>query len=337
MEKQPLREERERCYPRNSKTKVVCELIPLSLASVAFVVDIIINIFAARGDVRRFGFQNRTGDLFQTQVTPAGYVFSIWGLIYAWQAVWLLYGWTFVCPCRPSMRRPIFWGVYVAFVFVCALNIAWLYTWGNVLAQVALAFILLLLFLLYGTVGMLSYHLYRSTPDLEKEGLRCDLWLTRIVVLNGLALYASWVTIASCLNIGIVVQYYSPQPAPATVEALGSGSGGGQGMSTALETNAGTVILALLAVVVLVYFVLENTVLDRFTRFVVTFYPTVIWALIGVLVQHWNKEEDNRNNIFTAVLLGVVILLGCVRVVLLILFAFVRPLKYSQHEKLEYV
>jgi len=108
-------------------------------------------------------------------------------------------------------------------------------------------------------------------------------------------------------------------------------------MSTALETNAGTVILALLAVVVLVYFVLENTVLYRFTRFVVTFYPTVIWALIGVLVQHWNKEEDNRNNIFTAVLLGVVILLGCVRVVLLILFAFVRPLKYSQHEKLEYV
>ena len=334
MEKQPLREQRQRCYPTNSKTKVVFEVALLALVTVAFVVDIIINIFATR-DVRRFGFQNRTGDLFQTQVTPAGWVFSIWGLIYTWQGVWLVYGWSFVCPCRPSTRRPIFWGVYVAFTAVCALNIAWLYAWGNVLAQVSLAFIVVLFVLLYGTVGMLSYNLYRNTPDLEREGLRCDLWFTRIVVLNGLGLYASWVTIATCLNIGIVVQYYSPTPAAA--EVLGSGSGGGQGLNTALETNAGTVILALLAAIVLVYFVLENTVLDRLTRFVVVFYPTVIWALTGVVVEHWNKEDNNRNAIFAAVLLGVVVLLACVRIFLLILFAFIRPLKYSKHDKLEHV
>ncbi len=32
-----------------------------------------------------------------TQITPAGYTFGIWGVIYICQIAWLVYGWTFLC------------------------------------------------------------------------------------------------------------------------------------------------------------------------------------------------------------------------------------------------
>ena len=327
MEKQPLLGTRwERDHP-NSCIKLVCEAVLISLASVSLLVDVVINILV---DTTKFGFVNQTGDI-GTQVTPAGWVFPvIWWLIYAWQAVWLLYGWTFVC--RPSTRRPIFWGVYATFVLVCATNIAWLYTWGNQDSQLALAFIVLLALSLYGAVSMLSYHLYRKTALLEEEGVVCDLWLTRIIVLNGLALFAAWVTIAMCLNVGVVIQL-SARSGVEFNEGLGSGSGGG--LNTPLDANAGTVTLGLMALLVIVYFVLENTILDRFARFVLVVYPTFVWALIGILAEQWNKYENHRNQIFAAILFVVVVVLGCVRVVLLVLFACLRPV--GRREKLEYV
>ena len=324
----------------HSRAKVVCEIVLLALASVAFAVDIVINIFATGrvGAVTRFGFRNTTGEVYPSQVTPAGWTFAIWGLIYAWQVLWLVYGWSFVC--RPRAQRTIFWGVYPMFVLVCAINVAWLYTWGNDYAQVALAFLVLIVVSLYGTIGMLSYHLYRKTKGLEEEGQKCDLWMTRIVVLNGLGLYASWVSVATCLNVGIVILYYTPTGAglgltEGSGSATGSGNGSGGGLNTPLATDSGTVTLALLAFIVLVYFILENTVLDRFTRFMLVVYPTVIWALSGAVQGQWNKYENPRNQIFSLVLLGVVILLACIRVVLLIVFACVRPV--GRYDKLQHV
>ena len=320
-----------------SRSKVR-ETVLLALASVGFVANIIINVFAAGsvGDIAKFGFKNEIA-VYRTQVIPASWTFSIWGLIYAWQALWLLYGWSFVC--RPRAQRTIFWGVYPMFLFVCGAIIGWFYTWGNEYPQGGLVFILLMTISLYAAIGMLSYHLYQKTKDLEKEGQKCDLWMTRIVVLNGLALYASWVSVATCLNVGIVIQYYTPTSAGLEIEgsgsAAGSGNGSGGGLNTPLAADSGTVTLALLAFIVLVYFVLENTVLDRFICFVLVVYPTVIWALSGAVQGQWNKYENPRNQIFSLVLLGVVILLACIRVVLLIVFACVRPV--GRYDKLQHV
>jgi len=317
----------------------VCETVLLVLASVGFVANIIVNVFAAGsvGDIAKFGFKNEIG-VYRTQVIPASWTFSIWGLIYAWQVLWLLYAWSFVF--RPRAQRTIFWGVYPTFLLVCVAIIGWFYTWSNEYPQGALPFILLMAILLYVAIGMLTYHLYRKTKDLEEEGQKCDLWMTRIIVLNGLALYASWVSVASCLNVGIIIQNYTP-----TVAALGltegsgsvagSGNGTDGGLNTPLDVNSGTVTLSLLALIIVVYFILENAALYKFTGFVLVVYPTIIWALAGIVQGQWNKHENPRNQIFSLVLLGVVILLASIRVVLLIVFACARPL--VRHKKLYYV
>ena len=56
-------------------------------------------------------YQSDTGnisDVYSTQITPAGWAFSIWGVIYTWQALWLLYAWTFVFReiCISNYPRP---------------------------------------------------------------------------------------------------------------------------------------------------------------------------------------------------------------------------------------
>ena len=108
-----------------------------------------------------------------------------------------------------------------------------------------------------------------------------DVWATWILVINGIAIYATWLTIATLFNLGIVVQYYGDFSA----------------------VNTGTLCLSLLTVEVIVYFILENTVLDCFAHYVLIVYPFIVWVLAAILSAHWNQEDNNRNPIFTLVLI----------------------------------
>ena len=66
--------------------------------------------------------------MFLMQVTPAGFTFAIWGVIFLWQGLWVAYAWSFLC--RPNAYRTINTGVYIGFTAVNALNITWLFVWG---------------------------------------------------------------------------------------------------------------------------------------------------------------------------------------------------------------
>ena len=45
-------------------------------------------------------------------------------------------------------------------------------------------------------------------------------------------------------------------------------------------------------------FILENWVLDRWVRNILTVYPVVIVALIGNIVKHFNSVDPTTNSIF---------------------------------------
>lgn len=156
--------------------------------------------------------------------------------------------------------------------------------------------------------------LYLQTPALRlKKKYKIDLYITRLLVLNGIALYASWLTVATQLNFIIVLEYF------ANVDT----------------TTAATVGLSILTMEIIIYFVLENTVLDRFARFIFIVYPLFIWALSGSLAAHWEVEMYRRDPIFTVVLLVLVIVFFIARIVLWIVFAFVRPLPEPKKKSLE--
>lgn len=232
------------------------------------------------------------------QITPAGWAFSIWGVIYTWQCLWMIYAWSFVC--RPSAPRTIFVGVYFGYVIICILNSAWIFVWGNEEATASAVILISFNVVFYPTIALLALFLYRAN-----EAKVYDLWLTRILALNGLLFYATWTTIASLLNLTIAVQY------DADYNGL----------------HAAYISLSLLTATLITYFVLENTIFDRFLRYVFAVYPVIIWALSAVMANKWSSSDPNGVNIFTLVLLLTTIVLTIIRIVLFILFTIFRPIR----------
>jgi hypothetical protein len=59
---------------------------------------------------------------------------------------------------------------------------------------------------------------------LKKSERKVDIWLTRILVQNGISVYATWCTIATNLNLAMVIAYRSSfyaSPQTAGTVALG--------------------------------------------------------------------------------------------------------------------
>lgn len=332
-EKSPLVDRIDFVKPEDTTTSSkyrIAELVSLIVATVVLVLLFIANGLAASPDAADFGLGNGTTAISNEhclEITPAGWTFSIWGVIYAWQALWIVYGWSFVF--RPSFPRSIVFLTYNFYTVANILNIVWTYIWGNDYAQVGYPIIALFSIFLYSTISVQAIWLYKATPALlAKKKYWIDLYLTRFLVLNGIFVYATWLTAATELNFAILLQDYIGYERQASATAA----------------------LSVLTVVIVLYFILENTVLDRFLRFVFIVYPVLIWSLSGILSAHWDTENDlcsqfeagsgsgsveilpqfeNPSRVNPSFTLGILILtvvLFAVRIVLWILFAFFRPL-----------
>ena len=219
-------------------------------------------------------------------------------MIYTWQFIWVIYAWSFVC--RPNTPRTIFTGVYFGYVIICILNITWIFVWGNEEVSAAAAILIAFNLVFYPTIASLAFFLSRAD-----EAKVYDLWLTRVLVLNGLLFYTTWTTIASLINLAAAMEY----------------DGDVSGSTSAY------VALSLLAATVITYFILENSLFDRYLRYAFAVYPVIIWALSGSLAKNWNNSDPSGVNIFSLVLLVVTIVLALVRIILFILFTFFRPLR----------
>ena len=280
-------------------------IISLSVSTIALIATFVVSGLANYHDPRKFGFDNTTGDIsdmYYTHITPSGWGFSIWGVIYAWQGLWTIYGWSLVI--RPSLPIIISPSSLIFYVYANISNITWLYLWGNGFPQCAFPSAVLIGVFLYTAIGYQAVFLYWKTTIVEElQNYKVDLYLTRILVLNGIAVYATWITVATLLNFTVVLDYYAD-------------------MSSA---DAGTVGLSLLAVEIIVYFTLENTILDLYVRPVVMVYPVVIWALSAVIDAHWGDDDEERTNIFALILLILSIILFVARIILVVAFCYLRP------------
>ena len=293
--------------------RIVCEFLTLFLVTSLYLAKVGISLYAWWGDYSSIGLDTTISgaiEQFDIGITPAAWTNAAWIVAYAFQGAWILFAWSFIH--RQETPRTIFPGLYPSYMIACGLNIGLVFTWGNVLSEVSLALVVVLALVLYVAIGMVSVYLYKRTPAL-RGGHKIDFWLTHVLVLSGLVFYAAWITVVFLFNLGAVIQEREDVH-PDTV---------------------GTVILSLLGAITVAYFLLENTILDRFLRYVHVFavYPVVIWTLGGVLAEIWDSSASTRNSIFAVVLAGVVGLLFLIRVALLIAFHFVRaPAEYLSDE-----
>lgn len=129
-------------------------------------------------------------DRFQVYSVPAGYVFSIWGLIYL-----LLLGFAIYQALPAQRENPRLRRVGYLFALSSLFNIIWIFLWhydAFVLTLVAMGGLLLTLIAIY-----LRLDINRTVVS------RRENWLVEIPF----SVYLGWITVATVANVTVVLDY----------------------------------------------------------------------------------------------------------------------------------
>jgi hypothetical protein len=121
-------------------------------------------------------------DSLNVLFTPAGYVFSIWGVIYLLMILWVLRAFF----AKPTEEH-IYAGIGYTFILSCVFNVLWLFLFHYEIFYGTMAAILGL----WLSLGII-YMKIKTSP---RRGL----------LLVPISVYFGWVTVASITNIGVVL------------------------------------------------------------------------------------------------------------------------------------
>lgn len=165
------------------KNSVFLQGANIAGAIVTIVVNALANILALNG--RNTG---EISNLYPTLITPAGYVFSIWGLIYA-----LLIGFV-AFQALPRQREKQFLS-QISFLFVlsCMLNISWLFLWH------------------YGQIVLSTIPMFALLITLVAIYLRLDIgramipFKERVFIHLPFSVYLGWITVAAIANVAVAL------------------------------------------------------------------------------------------------------------------------------------
>ncbi|XP_061166893.1 uncharacterized protein LOC133175793 [Saccostrea echinata] len=265
-------------------------LFLILINAIVYGVATIFNAFAGSTGVKLGIFKSETGnisDKYYVEITPAGWMFSIWGVIYVWEAVWIVY--TIVNLFRKTENGPLYcnptllpWSFFFFFIINMSLNLAWIFLFDREQMIIAFPVLFFIAFTLYVCMFISYRHLDKNIDFLRKDGRKVDIWCIRIMVQNGLGVYATWTTIATLINMAIVMIY--------------------KGNPRVANDDASTVALSILAVELLGYTFVDIVFLDRYTRYTVTPWFVVPIALGASLAK--NYKAGSRNSILTIVMIS---------------------------------
>lgn len=158
-------------------------------------------------------------DRFPVYFVPAGYVFSIWGVIYLGLILYSVYQ---VLPAQRT--NPRLASIDVLFILSCLANIVWLFLWHYNIFPLTLVVMVVLLGLLIAIYLRLGIGLV-EVPRAEK-------WLVDVPF----SIYLGWITVATIANATSLLSYLN-----------WSGWGIGDEIWTAIMLAASTVIAGLIA------------------------------------------------------------------------------------------
>ena len=168
------------------------------LVIVATIGTIFFNVLAATGRVN-YVTPDVISDKYPTILTPAGYAFSIWSLIYLGMAAFSIYQ-----IIGANLVR--FRAIRSLYIFSCLLNCGWIYFWHRDQIGVCVVFIFTLLVTLF-----LMLILFRRS---EASG---GALFTKVPF----GIYAGWVTAASLVNFVIFLKYEGVEFSTFAWNALG--------------------------------------------------------------------------------------------------------------------
>ena len=171
------------------RQKIANHKISQILVVIATFSVIYINYLAGTGQINNTS-PAEVSNKYLNILTPAGYAFSIWGLIYLGLLGFSIYQ---ALPAQTLNAR--FKKIRPLYIASCAANIAWIFSWhyDQILISIVLMVIILLTMLLINRVIYVE----------KSKGSTAEIILTQIPF----GIYFGWITAATILNATIATIY----------------------------------------------------------------------------------------------------------------------------------
>jgi benzodiazapine receptor len=155
---------------------------------VALALTVVVNGLAGSTTILGGKSTAEISDANPTLITPAGYVFSIWGVIYILLGIFVIFQALPTQKGKDSQEK-IGW----LFVASCLLNIAWLFLWQFEYLSLSVALMFLLLATLIAIY--LRLNIGKSITSLREK----------LAVHVPFSVYLGWITIASIANVAVTL------------------------------------------------------------------------------------------------------------------------------------
>ena len=226
-------------------------------------------------------------------IKPATETFQIWKFIYTYSGIFIVYTLTTIFRKEAlKILSPLFYVFWIA-----AVGFAIAYTLVRLRGKYFEAFLCTAcgaicrhICLFFAFTGLYSYLEESSHPSM------LDVWCQRILVQNCLLFYQGWTSIAAVIGFSSTLTYKF-------------------GMNKVVSSY---LCLSLLMVLLLVWFILENFVFEKYTRFGLLHYVCIVVALSGVLARTMKEGSYTGFFGFVLTLLMIDIILLITRIVFIV-------------------
>ena len=247
------------------KNRIVLLLAILNL--VGFLGTIIVNALANVLPINNIT-TGAVSDLYPNLFTPAGLIFSIWGLIYVLLAIFIIY------QLIPSVRRDSQKVDFVQrigpFFFIsCLANIGWIFAWHY--QNIALSLVLMLILL-----GCLIA-IYMRLNIGKSEATKARKYLVHLPF----SIYLGWITVATIANVTASLVHLN-------WDTFGLGE---QFWAVAVIVVGIAIALSML-----------------FTRKDIYYCLVVDWALLGILLKRLSDATVSAQSVVAVTIAGLAII-----------------------------
>lgn len=293
-------------------------LVCIISSVVTFILTTAFNALAGSGAGVPSIFYATVGDIsdkYELYITPAGFTFSIWSVIYLWLALSLfaLVISLFVKTqgvrlyLNPAIASPT---VTATLSLNFILNLAWIFMWDRSFETTGLVILAsIFLFLIAISNILVMFFLAKNIGDNIEDFTRGSplFWwgVCYRVILNGLGIYTTWTVIASLVNLTTALVYAGDVD----------------------QKEAAVAALSLLVIFHCTWFVIENFVVDFYARYILTPYLVVIWASNGIRAKKMddpNVPQDVKNYVVAILVIAIITLV--VRLAIVIYRGVKKPL-----------